>query len=168
MQRFTAHSLEEMQKIAGDFAVKLSPKKDGATVVGLSGDLGAGKTSFAQGVARSLGVVDNVVSPTFVIEKIYEIVASSKKQVASNGETKNPSLDSNNLLLANFKHLIHIDAYRLEKSQELLHLGWQEIISDSGNLILVEWPERVADVMPEHIRVNFTHLSENVREVEVI
>ena len=144
------NSLTEFQKIAEDFTLKLSPAKDSATVVGLYGNLGAGKTTFTQIVAKTLGVEETVTSPTFVIEKIYRLVASSQHQVAR------------------FENLIHIDAYRLEKSEELLHLGWQEIISDPKNLILIEWPERVADIMPKHIQVKLTHISENSREIEVV
>jgi tRNA threonylcarbamoyladenosine biosynthesis protein TsaE len=136
-------NLEETQKIAYDFVKNLSAKKSNATIIGLYGDLGAGKTSFTQGVAKAFGVTDNVTSPTFVIEKIYEL--QNQK----------------------FSCLIHIDAYRIEKSEELLHLGWQEIISNPHNLILIEWPERVADIMPEHIHINFSHISENGREIEI-
>ena len=123
----------------------LVPHADRAVVVGLYGNLGAGKTTLTQSIATALGVVDTVTSPTFVIEKIYEL--TNRK----------------------FTHLIHIDAYRLEKSKELLHLGWKDIISDPHNLILIEWPERVADIMPEHIRVNLRALDEeDSREVEVV
>lgn len=149
--KYIAHSLEEMQKIAADFVATLTPKENAATIVGLSGDLGAGKTAFSQGVAKALGVNETVVSPTFVIEKIYELPNTQCLEVASY-----------------FHHLIHIDAYRLERSEELLHLGWADIISDRHNLILVEWPERVSDIMPDGIKINFTHISEEVREVEIV
>ncbi len=142
--KFTAKNLEETQKIAADFTRGLSPKKGSATVVGLCGELGSGKTSFTQGVASALGILETVVSPTFVIEKIYEL--------------KNQK----------FSRLIHIDAYRLEKSSELLHLGWPEIISDPQNLILIEWSERVTDIMPEHIRINFRHIENEQREIEIL
>ncbi len=136
---------EEMKKLAEDFAKKLESKADSATVVGLYGDLGAGKTFFTQSVAETLGVTENLVSPTFVIEKIYELTNQK------------------------FSHLIHIDAYRIESSSELLSLGWQKIISDPKNLILIEWPERVEDIMPSHIKVKIKHLaSETAREVEVV
>ena len=135
-----------MQKLATDFVTALKPKSDAATVVGLYGDLGAGKTTFTQGVALALGLEENIVSPTFVIEKIY-------------------SLSTIHYPL--FNNLIHIDAYRIEQSSELLNLGWQKIISDPGNLILIEWPERVSGIMPLHVRINFSHLSENEREVEI-
>lgn len=142
-------SLEETNKIALDFVQNLEPQKNRATVVGLYGDLGSGKTTFTQSVAKVLGVRENITSPTFVIEKIYNL---------SNIEHRT----------SKFYHLIHIDAYRLEKSEELLHLGWQETISDSKNLILIEWPERVSVIMPEHIKVRFETLEgQNSREINI-
>ena len=71
--KYTAKNLEETQKIAADFVKNLSAGTNGATVVGLYGELGSGKTSFAQGLAGALGISEKVVSPTFVIEKIYEL-----------------------------------------------------------------------------------------------
>lgn len=144
----TLHSLEETKAFAQEFVEGLTPSTEGATVVGLYGNLGAGKTSFTQGMAAALGISDTVNSPTFVIEKIYAIPEKENTQT--------------------FSHLIHIDSYRLEKSEEMLRLGWQEIISNPSNLIVVEWPERIADIMPSHIKVNLSHISENEREVEVI
>jgi tRNA threonylcarbamoyladenosine biosynthesis protein TsaE len=90
MKTFITTSLEETQKLAAEWVRSLGASSDEALVVGLYGNLGAGKTSFTQAVARELGVIDIVNSPTFVIEKIYE--------------TKHPD----------FKRLVHIDAYRLE------------------------------------------------------
>lgn len=142
---FISNNLEDTQKFANDFISNLSPNSDRATIVGLYGNLGAGKTTLIQSIARVLGISETVTSPTFVIEKIYEL--TDKK----------------------FTHLIHIDAYRLEKSEELLHLGWRDIISDSHNLILIEWPERVSDIMPEHIKISLKTLeNETSREIEVV
>ncbi len=141
--KYVSSSLEETQKIADDFVKKISPR-DGALVVGLSGDLGAGKTAFAKCVAKTFGVEETVTSPTFVIEKIYEL--SNQK----------------------FTHLIHIDAYRLDSSAELLNLGWTKIISDPKNIILIEWSERVSDIMPEHIKLNLRALEEGKHEIEVV
>jgi len=140
----TLHNLEETKAFAREFVENLVPKADSATVVGLYGNLGAGKTSFTQGVALALGISDTVVSPTFVIMKKYELSPDNLK----------------------FTHLIHIDAYRLEKSEEMLRLGWQDIISNPQHLVVVEWPELILDVMPEHIQVKFEHVRENEREVE--
>jgi len=106
--------------------------RDAATVVTLSGELGAGKTTFAQGIARALGVEETVSSPTFVIEKIYQLSGQR------------------------FEKLIHIDAYRLKNQHELDVLGWKEIITEPKNLIVLEWPERVAEAIPENaIRIRF-------------
>ena len=120
-----------MSRYAQDFITGLSPQVGDATVVALSGDLGAGKTTFAQAVARALGVEETVSSPTFVIEKVYQLSGQS------------------------FEKLIHIDAYRLESAHELEVLGWRETVADPNNLILIEWPERLAALVPEgaiHIR----------------
>jgi len=134
---------EENKKIVSEFLEKLLPKEDIATVVGLYGDLGSGKTTFTKSLAKFLGVEGVVISPTFVIEKIYSL------------ENKP------------FKHLIHIDAYRIEKSEEMLNLGWQKIVSDKENLIVVEWPERISDILPEHIKIKFDHITENERAIEI-
>lgn len=143
--KYFSNNLEETGKIAKDFAESLSVYSSGATVVGLYGNLGAGKTTFTQSIAKAFGVTDTVNSPTFVIEKIYDL--ENQK----------------------FEKLIHIDAYRLEKSEELLHLGWREIISDSKNIILIEWPEKVLDIMPEHIKITLKTLeNENSREIEIL
>lgn len=139
----TSTSLEQTESFAHDFLHSLV-LRNSATVVGLYGDLGSGKTAFTKGIAKALGITDTVTSPTFVIEKIYKI-------------TSHP----------HFTHLIHIDAYRLEKSSEIVSLGWNEIISDPHNLICIEWPERVLDIMPtDHIALKFTFVDENTRLIE--
>ena len=142
--KYTPSSLEETQKIAQDFIADLLPKETEATIVGLYGNLGAGKTTFTQAVAKALGVEEKVASPTFVIEKIYELTHKE------------------------FTHLIHIDAYRIDNSSELTLLGFKEIISNPQNLILVEWPEKIADIMPEHIKISLKPLeNENSREIDI-
>lgn len=119
-------------------------KKDTATVIGLYGDLGAGKTAFVKALAKAFGINEHITSPTFVIMKRFEI---------------------QNV----FKNLIHIDAYRLESGKELLKLGWQELISNPQNLILIEWPEKVVDVMPaDHMVMRFTFIDEKTREVTLL
>ena len=73
MKTVISHSLEGTQKFANEFLSSLSKKEDEATVVGLYGNLGAGKTTLTQVIARELGIIQPITSPTFVIEKIYEI-----------------------------------------------------------------------------------------------
>jgi len=120
-------SLEETHKCAANLVKELSAAQStrtSATVVGLSGELGAGKTTFVQAAARALGVALTVTSPTFVIEKIYKLDGGP------------------------FKHLIHIDAYRLTDENELRMLGWDDIAYDPKNIIFIEWPENVKELLP--------------------
>ena len=139
----TTHSIEETKILAQKFVEALT-KREEAVVVALDGDLGSGKTTFSQFVGEALGVRDAIQSPTFLIEKIYELYDKP------------------------WKHLIHIDAYRLDKEEELLHLGWKEIISRQDNLVLVEWAEKVKGILPEGtIHISFKHISEREREIEI-
>lgn len=138
---FVSKNAEETIGIARDFGEKLFPKEVGATIVGLYGDLGAGKTTFMKGLALYFGIKDTIQSPTFVIMKIYELEK------------------------AKFQHLIHIDSYRIEKGEELTNLGWQHLISNPKNLICIEWPERVLEILPEHTKINFKHVEENERKI---
>lgn len=139
-----AGSVDEMCNFAAEVAGKLRLQKVSAAVLTLTGDLGSGKTTFVQGVARYFGVEDRVTSPTFVIEKVYEL-------------PRGP-----------FKHLIHIDAYRLESAHELEVLGWHEMAAEPTNLILVEWPERVPGIFSKGaMRLLFTFIDENTRKVEL-
>jgi tRNA threonylcarbamoyladenosine biosynthesis protein TsaE len=113
-----------------------------AQVLALYGELGAGKTTLTQNLAQILGVKDDVNSPTFTIMKNYE--ADDK----------------------NFKNLIHIDAYRLDKEDELTNLGWQEILENKDNLIIIEWPERVPNLIPQNsINIKLEHIDEGKRSI---
>ncbi len=135
----TVHSVEEMQNYAAAVVADLDLADGTATVIGLSGDLGAGKTTFSQGFAKALAVTDTVQSPTFVIMKIYAIGGSSTA------------------FQKGFRTLIHIDAYRLDKSSELLYLGFEKMTENPENIIVIEWPERVADILPKHATLLFEH-----------
>ena len=105
-----------------------------ATVVGLQGELGSGKTYFVKDLGKMMGIEEHIVSPTFVIMKIYDIDWQG------------------------FKKLIHIDAYRLEKEEELLNLGWEKLLEDPENLVLIEWPEKVEGIIPKDSkRIHFKH-----------
>ncbi len=120
------HSLSELEQEASSFIQSLAPSASGATLATLSGELGAGKTAFTKAVASALGVEDTVTSPTFVLEKIYLLGSEASK----------------------FRRLIHIDAYRLESGEDLSPLGFDELMKDDKNLVLLEWPEKVSDALP--------------------
>ncbi len=139
-----ARTVAETALVAKDFLELLEKEviQNEAVVVGLYGDLGSGKTTFAQALAKLFGVTETVTSPTFVIEKIYKVNSSR------------------------FSHLIHIDAYRLESGKELERLGWKDILGDPKHLILIEWPERVADILPKETKkIHFTFVDETTRKI---
>ncbi len=143
--KIISKSLKETQEIAEEFLEKISVGfYDTALVIGLYGDLGSGKTTFVQNVAKIFGIKEFVTSPTYVIEKIYNI--------------EHPK----------FKKLVHIDAYRLNSSKELLSLDWERTLGDERNIILIEWPEKVAEILPKnHAKIYFKFISENEREIEI-
>lgn len=135
-------SVSETGALAKDFVTKLHPGA-GAKIVALYGDLGSGKTVFVKGAGAALGVSETVTSPTFVIEKIYKLKGQ------------------------NFGHMIHIDAYRLESGKEMTSLGWKEISENPDNLIFIEWPEMIADILPEDLdKIYFEFAGENERKIK--
>ena len=140
-----SHSLSETKKIAGDFAKDLVSRgrNKKATVVGLYGDLGSGKTAFTQATAKFFGIKE-VTSPTFIIEKIYK----------TNSDI--------------FKTFVHVDAYRLDNAEDLRKLGFEEILNDPEALVFVEWPERVSEILSDHIRLMCEFVSEKERNYEII
>jgi len=136
--------MEELEVFAHVFVSTLKPHTERATIVALHGELGAGKTSFVQSVARVYGITENVTSPTFVILKRYPLTGTL------------------------FTNLIHIDAYRLESGRELEVLGWGELVQNPKNIIFIEWAERVKDVFPKDIiNLSFEYKNERVRIVTV-
>lgn len=137
-------SAEETKATGAAFAAGLSPRKEGATVICLKGDLGSGKTTFVQGMAAAFAIKGPIQSPTFVIEKRYPL----------QGETE-------------FSNFIHIDAYRIEDERELIPLLFSETASDRGNLIVVEWPERIENVLPKYaMTISFTFVDEKTRDIQ--
>ena len=144
MQSLVIKNLKELDDFARFFLQHLPVNSKQALVVGLAGELGSGKTAFTQIVAKIFGIEVPLTSPTFVIQKKYEIV-----------------LPQNNL-----KELIHIDAYRLDCGKELLALGWEEIVRDPRNIIFLEWPEKVGDILDEQvIFLHFEFLDETTRKI---
>jgi tRNA threonylcarbamoyladenosine biosynthesis protein TsaE len=119
----------EMQLFAAKVAkevVSLPPSKT-AKVISLVGDLGAGKTTFSQGFLKELGVTRRIISPTFLIVRPYK-------------------LSTDYSLLST---VYHIDCYRLNRPEELLALGFEEIIEDPKNIVLIEWPEIMEGHLPK-------------------
>jgi tRNA threonylcarbamoyladenosine biosynthesis protein TsaE len=99
---------------------RLGKAAPGGTVLALRGGLGAGKTTFAKGLARGLGVEDEVTSPTYTIVSEYE------------GRLR----------------LHHIDAYRLSGSEDFESVGGSDLVADPGGICVIEWSERIEAALP--------------------
>lgn len=125
------------------FGQKYGAELKGGEVIGLIGDLGAGKTILTKGVAFSLGTKKNVNSPTFVVMKVYPI----KK-----GEIRT---------------FVHIDAYRLSSERDLIALGAEEYFNDPSAVILIEWADKVKEILPQKTKyIKIKILEENKREIK--
>lgn len=121
------------------FGQELGNSLKGGEVIELIGDVGAGKTTFTKGLAKSLGITDEIQSPTFTISRVYE-------------GTKN--------------NLVHYDFYRLNDAG-IMAIEMQDIIDDPNNITVIEWGEPVREVLPKkYITVKIKIISENIREVE--
>lgn len=136
-------TIKDLDEIAKSLIAKAQKNKtDKAVVLTFSGELGSGKTTLTQALCRELGIREKITSPTFVIMKKYNI---------NNGP---------------FKKLIHIDAYRIETEKELSLLGWEEIMEDKDNIVIIEWPEKIIKIIPSKaIKIKLTHIDEHKRDI---
>lgn len=138
-------SARETKLFAARFAnrvARLKPR-DHALVVGLVGDLGAGKTTFIQGFLKTFAVKQRIVSPTFLIFRSYPLLRSS----------------------GSFRKAYHVDLYRIHKAKELDVLGFRGIMDDPRNIVLIEWAEKGTRSLPKKMFwLTFIHgKSENER-----
>lgn len=138
---FEVSSVEETWELARQLAPFLRP----ADVVCLEGDLGAGKTTFTQGLAAALGASGAVTSPTFCI--VRELPLAKQNNGAESGlECAAPAL------------LVHMDLYRLSSEEDVEAIGWDDYLS-RGAVIVVEWPERAGSLIPQDAwHIVFKHL----------
>ena len=134
---FEVNSVEETWALAAKVASNL----ESGDVVCLEGDLGAGKTTFTQGLAAALGVGGRVASPTFCIVREHR---------------------SEKLLL------VHMDLYRLGGEDDVLAIGWEDYL-ERGAIIVVEWPDRAGALVPaDALHVSFKHLDGEERRLITI
>lgn len=141
--KFICDTEEKLNDVANYLLSMIKDREN--VVIALQGDLGSGKTTFTKYLAKKLGVNDVVTSPTFVIQKRFDIKYE------------------------NYNNLYHIDAYRLKDESELKALNWDEIISTRGNIIVIEWPEIIEKALPDNVvHLNFTTINESTREIEMV
>jgi len=135
--KFISKSEADTFAFAQSFAKKLS----GGETITLSGELGAGKTVFAKGLAKGLGVKEEVVSPTFTIMNEYE-----------SGRLK----------------LYHYDAYRLRSGEEAIETGLADYFGVKDGVCLIEWSENIASALPKKlIKIEIKYTGESSREIVV-
>jgi tRNA threonylcarbamoyladenosine biosynthesis protein TsaE len=107
-------------------------ERRGPLVVAVEGDLGAGKTTLVQAICRGFGVTEHVTSPTFALVHRYD---------------------------SGRAHVYHLDLYRLAGPADLTNLGWDDIMVEPA-LVLIEWPERAGDRLPEAVHLRLSHVAD--------
>ena len=136
-EEYITNSFEETQNLGERFAQKLKPRD----FVAFYGDLGSGKTTFIQGLAKGLGIKRRIISPTFIIVRHYTI---------SNGS------------------FYHVDLYRTESKHDLLGIGLGQVIEDKNNIVALEWAEKMGDMLPEkRIDIYCEYFGNNQRKIKI-
>lgn len=124
----TTKSAQETHDVGKNLGISVLEQirlKSRGAVLCLYGELGSGKTTFTQGFAEGLGIVDRLLSPTFILMRLYPVPRTPAK-------------------------LVHIDLYRLNNPGELEALGLPDLLNDPNNIIVIEWADRLGDKLPEH------------------
>ena len=128
-------SSEQTEAVGAALGAVLKP----GTVIAYTGDLGAGKTAFTRGVARGLGAMERVTSPTYTIVNEY---------------------------LSGRLPLFHFDMYRLESSDDLWDIGWEDYLQ-RGGVCCVEWSENVADAMENALYISIEKTGQDSRKITI-
>lgn len=129
---------------------KIANNLKGGEVLALRGALGAGKTTFVQGVAKILGIDQRVISPTFIIMRKYDIPLIHQPK--------------------GIKYFYHIDLYRLEGAveSELKNIGAPSIWGKIENVVAIEWAEKVTGMYPQKtIRIKFENVGGKKRKITI-
>lgn len=140
---FLSENSRQTKKIGQDLAKSILENRQGE-ILGLVGELGAGKTNFIKGIAKGLAIDSTIISPTFVIMKKFNI----------------PYKD--------FDFFYHIDCYRIASPEEMKDLGFKEIVSNSRNIVCIEWANNIKSLLPKNSWViNFSVEGENKRRIKI-
>ncbi len=132
--KITTHS--EKQTI--NLGQKLAQNFEGGEIIGLVGELGAGKTNLIKGIGQGLGVKQTITSPTFVLMKVYPLKSLNSK----------------------IKRLVHVDAYRLKTGQDLIAIGLQDYLKNSETITVIEWANKIKNILPKKTifaKIEFTN-----------
>jgi tRNA threonylcarbamoyladenosine biosynthesis protein TsaE len=143
-QRIISSSAQETKSLAR----KLLSKLAGRNVIALYGELGSGKTTFVQGLAKNLGIEKRIISPTFIVVRSYRL---------------------EKFFFDNFNYLYHIDLYRITTKKEIDELGLLEVVKNPENLVVIEWAEKMKDLLPKkRIDVEFEYINEDKRKIVIV
>ncbi|MBI2599402.1 tRNA (adenosine(37)-N6)-threonylcarbamoyltransferase complex ATPase subunit type 1 TsaE [Candidatus Daviesbacteria bacterium] len=139
MKQFKTHSEQETKEAAYNLAQNTK-----AHIFALTGELGAGKTTFVQGFAKGLGIEDKIISPTFVLIRQHKLPNTPKT-------------------------LFHVDLYRLEDNPNIKELGLEELWSDPNHLVLIEWAEKIDKLLPkETVRISIQKTGPDKRKLTIL
>lgn len=126
---------------------KIGKLLEAGMVIALEGDLGGGKTTFTKGIAKGLGIKEEITSPSFTLEKIYQITKNNKQITG----------------------LYHFDFYRIDNPLDMVNYELIEAINDPSGVVVVEWAEKIETELPkEKLIIKFHYLGENERELEFV
>ncbi len=136
------HCISSSEQVTEEWAAELAGRVLPGTVVAVHGDLGTGKTVFARGFARGLGIVEPVSSPTYTIIQEYKL---------------------------NDGWFFHLDLYRIDDVVAGLAFGVDEYFDRSDAFVVVEWPERISEILPpDTLHIAIIHAGENTREIRLM
>lgn len=139
MQKYLSNSAKNTQQIAEEIAKHHNQNR----IFALNGELGAGKTTFVQGFAKGLGIKDKIISPTFVLIR-HHIIPNTTSM------------------------FYHIDLYRLDSIKDLQQIGLEELLSNSDNIVLIEWADKIINILPKNIlKISIDKLEDNKRLINV-
>jgi tRNA threonylcarbamoyladenosine biosynthesis protein TsaE len=139
--------ISNSEEETAEFAAEIAGDTQEGTVFALHGSLGAGKSVFSRGFARGLGVKGVIPSPTFTIVQEYKVSAENE----------------------NLQRLYHMDLYRIQDVDAGYAFGIDEYLDDETAVKLIEWPERIEEILPENtVHVTITHIDENRRKIEIL
>lgn len=123
MKEFITKSAAETEKLAPVIFDLLGDKH----IIGLSGNLGAGKTVLVKAMAEFLKIKENLTSPTFVLMKAYEVKHDK------------------------FNKFVHVDCYRLDQAEDLTDISLQDYLEDTRSLLLIEWADKIKQLPPDKV-----------------
>ena len=121
--------ISRSEKQTFNFAKNFSKRLKGGEVIGLIGNLGAGKTIFTKGLAAGLGIIKNITSPTFVLMRVYPVKSRRIKQ------------------------LVHIDAYRVKSARDLTAIGADDYFNQPSTVTTIEWADKIKKILPKQARL---------------